>query len=36
MEITGQDKDSPLKRVLFKFDGNYEDIVGENTAGMSI
>jgi len=31
VEITDQDKESPYKRVLFKFDGNYEEVVGNKT-----
>jgi hypothetical protein len=33
--IIEQDKDSPYKRVLFKFDANYEEVVGDKTAGTS-
>ena len=29
IEVIEQDKNSPYTRVLFKFDGDYEDMVGE-------
>ena len=33
MEITEQDKDSPYKRVIFKFDGDYDEFVGDKSDG---